>query len=70
MSVAAWVHRNEAGSRQLRLRIQAFAILEQNGRKSVATASIWTAKRGEIKAVATPEGGVYFDPTPALRGFL
>jgi hypothetical protein len=57
-------------SRQLGLRIQAFAIIEQNGRKSVAVASMRAADRGEIKAVATPEAGVYFDGAPELRGFL
>ena len=54
--------------RQLGLRIQAFAIVQQNGRKFVAEASTRMSDHGEIKAVATPGMGVYFDVTPVLAG--
>ena len=59
----------KAGFRQLRLRIQAFGFMERNGRKPVVAVSMTAAKRGEIKAVVTPEPDVYPNDTP-LRGSL
>ena len=56
-------------SRQLGLRIQAFAIVEQNGRKSVAETSMTAFDQGRIKAVASPPVDVYFEGSPALRLF-
>ena len=49
------------GTWQLKLRIQAFAIIEHNGRKTVAVASMSPHDRGWIKAVASPEWYVYFN---------
>jgi hypothetical protein len=48
------------GSLEL-VRIQAFAITEHNGRKSVAVASMRAVDRGQSKAVASPQWYVYFD---------
>jgi hypothetical protein len=55
---------------QLQLRIQAFAIAGRALRKSVAAASTRAFDRGDIKAVAGRGVAVYFEATPAVRGFL
>jgi hypothetical protein len=55
---------------QLELRIQAFAIVRRVFEKFVVAPSTGAFDRGEIKAVASQGAAVYFDPTPAVRGFL
>jgi hypothetical protein len=56
--------------RQLGLRIQDFAIVGPGIRKFVVAASTRAFDRGEIKAVAGRGVAVYFEATPAVRGFL
>jgi hypothetical protein len=56
--------------RQLGLRIQDFAIIAPGIRKLVVAASMRAFDRGKIKAVAGPGAAVYFEATPAVRGFL
>ena len=55
---------------QLGLRIQTVAIIRPGLRKFVVAASTGAFDRGEIKAVAGRGVAVYFEPTPAVRGFL
>ena len=56
--------------RQLGLRIQDFAVVDQGAQKSVAAASTSAFDRGEIKAVAGRGVAVYFEGTPGVRSFL
>ena len=56
--------------RQLGLRIQDFAIVERSIHKFVVAASTRALDRGKIKAVAGRGVAVYFEATPAVRGFL
>ena len=56
--------------RQLGLRIQDFAIGGPSVRKLVVAASTRAFDRGKIKAVAGRGVHVYFEATPAVRGFL
>ena len=56
--------------RQLGLRIQDFAITGLGVRKFVIAASTRAFDRGNIKAVAGRGVHVYFEATPAVRGFL
>jgi hypothetical protein len=56
--------------RQLGLRIQDFAIVARHTRKFIAATSTPGFDRGNIKAVAGSGLAVYFDATPAVRGFL
>jgi hypothetical protein len=56
--------------RQLGLRIQDFALVELGIRKLVVAASTRAFDRGRIKAVAGWGSAVYFEATPAVRGFL
>jgi hypothetical protein len=56
--------------RQLGLRIQDFAIAGPGVRKFVVAASTRAFDRGNIKAVAGRGVHVYFEATPAVRGFL
>jgi hypothetical protein len=56
--------------RQLGLRIQDFAFVDLGLRKSVVAASTSAFDRGNIKAVAGRGVHVYFEASPAVRGFL
>ena len=56
--------------RQLGLRIQDFAIVGSDACKFIAATSTRGFDRGNIKAVAGSGLAVYFDATPAVRGFL
>jgi hypothetical protein len=56
--------------RQLGLRIQDFAIVRCRIRKFIVAASTEAFDRGNIKAVARWGAAVYFEASPAVRGFL
>jgi hypothetical protein len=56
--------------RQLGLRNHDFAIALLIIRKFVVAASTRAFDRGNIKAVAGRGAAVYFEATPAVRGFL
>ena len=56
--------------RQLGLRIQDFVITGRAPREFIVAPSTEAFDRGEIKAVASRGVAVYFEATPAVRGFL
>jgi hypothetical protein len=60
----------EFARRQLGLRIQDFAITRRGAHKLIVAASTEAFDRGKIKAVARQGAAVYFEATPAVRGFL